>query len=82
MSVKFSFDSKKLMKDLEKELKKSVESEVKNNPKKFLKGHEGKQYSGKCPKCGHNAVIINRGGNATCPNCGHTSKVELNVSWT
>ena len=82
MSVKFSFDSKKLMKDLEKELKKSVESEARKNPGKFLKGHEGKQYSGKCPKCGHDAVRINRGGNATCPNCGHTSKVELNISWT
>lgn len=44
MSVKFSFDSKSFMKDLEKELKKQVESEVKKNPSKFLKGHNGEEY--------------------------------------
>lgn len=81
MSVKFNFDSKKLMKDLEKELKKQVESKAKKNPAKFLQGHEGEEYAGKCPKCGHGTVTITCGGYGKCSKCGNTAKIELDVSW-
>lgn len=81
MSVKFSFNSKSFMKDLEKELKKQVESEVQKNPAKYLKGHEGKEYSGKCPKCGFDAVTITSGGYGKCPKCGNTARITFDVSW-
>ena len=81
MSVKLSFDSKSFMKDLEKELKKQVESEVKKNPSKFLKGHNGEEYSGTCPKCDHDTVVIAHDGYGKCPKCGHTAKIAFDVSW-
>ena len=81
MSVKLSFSSKNFMKDLEKELKKQVEYEVKKNPAKFLKEYEGKEYSGKCPKCVYDAVVIAHGGYGKCSKCGSTAKIALNVSW-
>lgn len=81
MSVKLSINSKNFMKNLEKELMKQVETEVKKNPAKFLKGHEGEEYSSKCPKCGHDAVVIAYGGYGKCAKCGSTTKISLNVSW-
>ena len=81
MSVKLNFNSKDFMKDLEKELKKQAESEVKKNPAKFLKGHEGEEDSGKCPKCGHDTFIVAKNGYGKCPKCGNTAKVAFDVSW-
>ena len=81
MSVKLSFNSEDFMKDLEKELKKQVESEVKKNPAKFLEGHEGEEYSGKCPKCGHDTFIVVKDGYGKCSKCGNTAKVSFDVSW-
>ncbi len=77
MSVKFSFDTKKL----EKELKNSIEKDIKNHPEKVLATHIGEKIDATCPKCGGTSIKIVAGGKGECDNCKSIIKIDLDVNW-
>lgn len=52
-TFKCNFDSKKFMKELERDIKKSVESDLKKHPEKILNDHVGETISATCSSCGN-----------------------------
>ena len=75
------FDSRKFMRELEKDIKKSVESDLRKHPEKVLNDRVGERLSAECPSCGNAEMSVIRGGKACCPKCGHTVKVNFVPSW-
>ena len=80
-TFKSNFDSKKFMKELEKEIKKSVESDLKKHPEKVLNDHIGDVISTECKSCGNAEMVVARGGNVRCPKFGYTAKASLVPNW-
>lgn len=80
-TFKSNLDSKKFMKELERDLKKSVEADLKKHPEKVLDDHIGDTIDAECPSCNNSEMIIIRGGRARCPKCGHTDRVHLVPNW-
>ncbi len=77
MAVKFSFDTKKI----EKELKKSIEKDIKKHPEQVLDAHIGENIEATCPKCGCTDIKIVSGGKGKCYKCKSIMKIDLDVNW-
>ena len=80
-TFKCNFDSKKFMKELERDIKKSVDLGGRRHIKKILNDHVGETISATCSSCGNVKVVVLRGGGVRCPKCGHTAKVNLVPDW-
>lgn len=80
-TFKCNFDSKKFMKELERDIKKSIEADLKRHPDKVLDDHVGDVISAECKSCGNNKMIVVRGGSVRCSKCGYTTKANLVPTW-
>lgn len=47
----FKFDSKKFMRELEKDIKKSIQQDLSRHPEKVLNDHVGECVDACCPHC-------------------------------
>lgn len=73
MSVKFSFNADKIIKDIKKDIEK--------NPQIILNQNVGKRISAECPKCHNNSISIVRQGYGVCDSCKAKIKIDLNINW-
>ncbi|MEF9880464.1 MAG: hypothetical protein RR975_13700 [Clostridia bacterium] len=80
-SISSSFDSKKFIRDLERDIKKSAEADIKKHPEKVLNEHRGERVNGHCTHCGNTEIVIHRDGKGCCSQCGQSSKVDVDVRW-
>lgn len=74
------FDSKRFMRDLEREIKKTVQKDLQQHPAKVLDNHIGKRVNAKCP-CGGTEVEVLPRGRVRCISCGTISVPTVNLDW-
>ena len=74
------FNSKRFMRDLEREIAKRVQKDIQQHPTKVLDGYVGKRVNAECSCGGTEAEVLPR-GRERCISCGTVSVPTLNLDW-
>ena len=77
----FKFDSKKFMRELEKDVKKSIQQDLSRHPEKVLNDHVGECVDVCCPHCDNPQMEVLSGGFVRCPACGFTDRAKIELNW-
>ena len=77
----FKFDSKKFMRELEKDIKKSIQQDLSRHPEKVLNDHVGECVDACCPHCDNPQMEVLSGGFVRCSACGFTDRDKIELNW-